>query len=141
MNEIEIKIPKEINSYEAKLLGPFTTRQTVCVIGLAAAALFVYNLTSPYIGQDNATSLCFISAAPYALCGWVKPYGMHFEEYLACILQCVIVKPMRRKYQTKNYYEILLSNIEKQTKLEEEIERKKNKQKKPKYKKSKLAIK
>lgn len=33
---VEIKIPKEIRTYESKIIGPFTIRQAICAVGIGS---------------------------------------------------------------------------------------------------------
>lgn len=127
---IEIKIPKEINKYEAKLIGMFTTRQTVCIGITCVLCILTYNILKP-IDSNIASFACFIVAAPFVLCGWYKPYGMHFEQFFKTMLMSSFLAPAKRKYKSRNLYEILSND-----KLEAG-----KKAIKKKYKKSKKAYK
>lgn len=140
---VEVKIPKEINSYETKLIAGLTTRQTVCVVGIISACLFFFNIFNPICGKDITSFICIVAAAPFALAGWWKPYGMVFEQFAVTVIKSLIVAPTHYKYKTENLYEYIQEAIEKEDKRLAEIENKKNKKKvkKVKYKKSKLAIK
>lgn len=140
---VEIKIPKEIRTYESKVVGPFTTRQAVCAVGIGAECLFVYSLLGNLIGRDAVFALCFFLAVPFFAFGWLKPYGMVFEQFGVCVLRSIILAPKIRKYKTINYYELLQKEIQKEDKRMKEIEAKQNKTKikSVKYKKDNRALK
>lgn len=142
---IEMKIPKEINKYEAKFIGPFTLRQTVCLGICLPVGVGLFILSKPYIGSDLAGFLVVPPAAIGYLFGWYKPYGMKFEKYLKTAFINSFVAPSKRLYKTENYYSQILTEIEKvdEAELATQIDssEKKKKAKKPKYKRSKKAIK
>lgn len=128
---IEIKIPQEINKYEAKLVGPLTTRQTICLIGMAVICIATFNILKPLVPADYLYMICLFLAVPFALCGWYKPYGMHFEKFFMAVLFNTIISSTRRIFKSNN----VVSNIEKKltTPAVEEMKGKK-KQKKAKQK-------
>lgn len=133
---ITIRIPKEIRQYEAKFVGPFTMRQTICLgIGLPICIL-LYNGLHPFISRDLMGFCLLLPAAAIFLFGWVKPYGMKFEQFFFLAFINNFIAPRRRKYITVNRHETHLKAIKKSE------EQNKNAQfsKKQKYIKSKLAI-
>lgn len=137
---IEIKIPKEINKYEAKFIGPFTMRQSVCLfIALPACVLF-YNLLKPYAPVDVVGFVCLVPASIAYLFGWFKPYGMKFEKFIQSVFISSFIAPSKRKYCTENFYANIAEEIRKEEKLAEETDSKGKKIKK-KYRRSKDAIK
>lgn len=134
---IEIKMPKDINEYQPKIIGPLTLREFICISVAAAFALLIYNYVLPFCGQGIASYLMFIPAA-FAYCfGWLKPYGMTFEKFVKSIFINVLIAPSVRKYKTENQYDLA------QKEYYEKIDAGKTKKekKKTKYKKSKMAIK
>lgn len=130
---IDMKIPKEINKYEVKTVGIFTTRQTIALAIALPLAVLAWKLT-------NITLLCMLIGVPAFLYGWYKPYGMYFEDFLRTAFISTVLSPKYRKYKTENFYEPIQKQI-----LQEEVEitdnGSKKKTKKVKYKKSKMAIK
>lgn len=102
---ISIQIPKEISSYESKLIGPFTTRQTICVFCMALVDIILYNLIGGFVSMDLAIFGCILGAAPFALIGWYKPYGMHFEKYVKSIFVSQFLAPTKRIYKTENTFD------------------------------------
>ena len=105
---IEVKIPKELDQYEAKFVGSLTLRQTVCVLCAFPVGIFLFNLTKPYVGVDTAGFLCLIPAVVAYLFGWKKPYGMKFEVFLRSVFITTVLAPSKRKYKTENYFKTLM---------------------------------
>lgn len=141
---IEIKIPKEINRYEAKFIGPFSLRQTICLVTCLPAGVGLYLLAKPYVGTDLAGMFVAPPAVIGYLFGWYKPYGMRFEKYLRSVFISSFLAPSKRLYKTENFYSRVLTDIKKAEAAElaaasAETNGKK-KDKKQKYKRSKLAI-
>lgn len=137
---IQIRIPKQLGEYEAKFIGPFTMRQSVCLLFALPVCVFLYNSLSSVIPQDLLFFFMFIPAGIAYLFGWFRPYGMKFEVFLRSVFISSFVAPSKRKYCTENYYKLIADKIR-----EEEIEmelanQKGKKQKKKKYRRSKEAI-
>lgn len=141
---IEIKIPKEINKYEAKFIGPFTLRQTIAVCLALPLCVIVFNVAKPYLGTDATGFLCIIPASLGYLFGWFRPYGMKFEKFLKSCFISAVLSPSKRKYKSKNYYEILNEMAEKEEAGLSDNDSKSgkaSKKQKNAYKQSSLAIK
>lgn len=146
---IEIKMPKEINKYEAKAVGMFSMRQLLCLFICMPICVGLFILVKPYVGTDIAGFVVIPPAAVGWLFGWYKPYGMKFEKYMKTVFVNSFLAPTKRLYKTENYYAGILKEIEKEEEAEalralEEATGKKAKprsEKKKKYKRSKLAIK
>ena len=104
---IEIEIPKDVRDYEAKLIGPFTTRQLFCFLGLVGACFLTYKGTSALLGKDSSfvVILTMIAAIPFGLVGWFKPYGMHFEKFAKSVFISTILAPAKRLYKIENLYD------------------------------------
>lgn len=134
---ITIRIPKEIRQYEAKFVGPLTMRQTICVsVGLPICIL-LYNCLHSFISRDLMGFFLLLPAAAIFLFGWVKPYGMKFEQFFFSAFINNFIAPRRRKYITVNQHESRLKAIKKS----EALDNNKQSHKKQKYIKSKSAIK
>ena len=138
---IEVKIPKEINKYEAKFIGPFTMRQSVALGIALPTCVIMYNVLSQYLAREAVVFALLFPAGFAALFGWVKPYGMKFEEFMRSVFISAFVAPSKRKYVTENYYTQLKKEIMKAEREEELAKSGSKKQKKKKYKPSKEAIK
>lgn len=97
---IEIRINKDIGSFEPKIAGPFTWRQLICVTVGGAAAMLTYFLTAPYLTQSTALFLAFIPAGAAVFFGWVKPLGIPMERFLRSAFVSMFLAPSIRRYKT-----------------------------------------
>lgn len=137
---IEIRIPKEINRYEAKFIGPFTLRQSVCLAVALPACVVLYNVLKPYALFETIGVVCMIPAIIAFLFGWFKPYGMKFEAFLQYVFISAFVAPSKRKYCTENFYAGIVEQLRKEN-HEKELSGKSRKNKMKKYRRSRDAIK
>lgn len=99
---IEIEIPKDITKYESKLIGPFTTRQTLCLVPAVALAVLVFVGLKSYVSQTLLIGLLMVCVAPFLLFGWYKPYGLPLEKFLKTAFISNVLAPKARKYKTEN---------------------------------------
>lgn len=157
---IEIKIPKEVTKYEAKLVGPFTARQCVALLIFVPLIAFCYINLSKVVNSTVALYVCVPIGGVGAVFGWIKPYGLTVEKYLKSMFINSFIAPSVRLYKTENYYDILTKAAEEMTPEQEYVidallagvsekeiqetlsdhKKKQKKQKKKKYKKSKKAV-
>lgn len=78
---IEIRIPKEVTDYKAKLFFGLTTRQCLAV-GLALVInVPLYYFGRNYISEDILSWLIILIASPLVLFGFFKYNGMTFEKF------------------------------------------------------------
>lgn len=124
---IEVEIPNDICKYETKFIGPFTTRQTICVAAALVTVFPAYLFLSQYFIQKVALILCMVASTPFILCGFVKPYDMPFEKYAVIIFNTLFRYPAKRKYMTVNLFEALFD--EDDGNKSEKVPDKKNKEK------------
>lgn len=101
---IELEVPKDIRRYEAKLFGPFTTRQLICFAIAVAIAFGLYFVLGDILPRDATYLLIIIVCIPFLLCGWYKPYGMHFEQFVRVAFVTTFVSPAVRKYVIENKF-------------------------------------
>lgn len=131
---IEIKIPQEISQYEAKLVGPLTTRQTACVVAMGVLAYSIYNILKTTVDANTLYSICFFSAVPFGLVGWYKPYGMPAEKFFLAVLFNTIISSSKRVFKSNNILNTISSKLntpvvqEYTSKKEEKKAARKNKQ-------------
>ncbi|CUO99027.1 PrgI family protein [Anaerostipes hadrus] len=124
---IEIEINQDIRDYKTKLIGPFTTRQVICIILGGVTVVGAYNLLQPYLTSDTATFICMILASPFVLMsGIFEPHGMKMEDFLRASFVSLVLSPTVRKYELENSYNKQL--------MEERKKKKKKKRKKSKIK-------
>ncbi|MCG4626277.1 PrgI family protein [Anaerostipes hadrus] len=124
---IEIEVNQDIREYKTKLIGPFTTRQVICLILGGTTVIGVYNLLQPYLTSDTTTFVCMILAVPFILMsGIFEPHGMKMEDFLRASFVSLVLSPTVRKYELENSYNKQL--------MEERKKKKKKKRKKSKIK-------
>lgn len=133
---IEIHINKDVGSYDAKFIGPFTMRQTVCIVIAAPICWLIYKVTSPVVSGDVAGFFMAIPAAIAWMFGWLRPYGMRTEKFVQSVFITMMLAPANRKYKTRDAYDE--SELDTETKPESG---KASKNKKPRYKVSPDAVK
>lgn len=104
---IEIEIFRDIKDQKAKLVGSFTARQLVCFAGLAVSCVLTYRGAAAVFGRGNSLNMFFpvIAVVPFALLGWVAPYGQPFEKFALVVLKTYILPPVNRVYTGRNIYE------------------------------------
>ena len=124
---IEIEVNQDIREYKTKLIGPFTTRQVICLILGGTTVIGAYNLLQPYLTSDTTTFVCMILAVPFILMsGIFEPHGMKMEDFLRASFVSLVLSPTVRKYELENSYNKKL--------MEERKNKKKKKRKKSKIK-------
>lgn len=125
---LEIKVPKEITQYEAKLIGPLTTRQTIWSVIGGVTAIGVHALFN-VIMPEYALYAALFACLPSALIGFVKVYEMPFEKFAIGYIKTNLIASRKRKSIIKNQFALITAEME-------SVE-----DKKPKYKRSKQAFK
>ncbi len=106
---IEIEIPKDMNKYEAKLFGPFTTRQTICFVLACICGIPTFLFLRDKVVTDVASIITMLVFIPFILVGWIKPYGMNFEDFARTAFISNFLAPAKRKYVTINQFELLMN--------------------------------
>ena len=101
---IQVEIPKDIRKYESKLVGPFTTRQTICFSIAAVIAVLLYFFIGQFVAGDVLFFIIFVGVSPALIFGWLKPYGMTCEHFLATAFVSLVISPKYRKYRTQNAF-------------------------------------
>ena len=106
---IKIPLNKDVGSYEAKFAGPFTLRQSLCVLAATPVCWGIYSGLTPILGGDIAGFLVLFPAALSWLVGWYKPYGMHTEKFIRSIFISTLLAPAHRKYKIQNHQAEMLA--------------------------------
>lgn len=109
---LEVPITKEITEFEPKLIGPFTTRQSVCLFFAVPVGYFIIRYLQPILGWDLAAVMLFFPAGICYLIGWCKPYGMRMERFLKDVFVNRFLAPTNRKYKTQNTHARVLADLE-----------------------------
>ncbi len=104
---LELRMSKDIKTYEPNTLGPFTFRQIVWMtIGTVISVPLFFNLP----GQVATRILiCTLIAAPFIMCGWIKVQGMYLDAYLKIVLKYIFLDSKIRINTDENRMEQCLS--------------------------------
>lgn len=94
---LEIQMPKDIKTFEPKILGPLTLRQMAC-LGIACT----YGIPFILLTHGSIVARVMIGLGlmlPVLLCGWLKIYNEPFEKFVKIIIINKFIKPTKRKYK------------------------------------------
>ena len=109
---MEEKINQEIRDYSEVMFFGLTMRQTVFSALAVAVAVLLYFLLKPYLGLETLSWICILSAAPFAVLGFVSYHGMTAEKLLWVWLRSELLEPRRYACVPKNlYYEMMKGSL------------------------------
>ena len=91
---MEIKIPKEVHQHRETIFFGLSTRQFLCSALAVGAAVGVYLMFKGVVGQEAASWLCILAAAPIAVTGFFRYNGLTFERF--CLGVSQVPGPVRR---------------------------------------------
>lgn len=111
---IEIKMPKDIRGYSEKIFLGLSLRQLIAVILTGLISVGMYFLTKETWLEGWLFALIIIPVAPLAVWGFLRPQGMTAEKYIATVLQSMVIWPEKRHYQTENFYEDIIHEIDRE---------------------------
>ena len=135
------KTQKDVGKYQAKLVGPFTVRQSIFVGIAAVIAMILWNMSDMFqMSMDSKIMTILVVAAPIALLGFLNPYGMTCLEFIKQYYEYHILSSKKRIYQTITDDEKIIAQQEKQTQSSTKNKKNKSQQKKeaaPVHKKDK----
>jgi hypothetical protein len=96
---ILVEMNKDIRQYKAKLLGPFSGREVICLVlgvGFVWFVEFVL-LAGVDMTLDVQSFLALGLMLPFVGIGWGKIYGMHIEQFIKTTF-ITFIAPKTRKY-------------------------------------------
>lgn len=105
---IEVAVPNDICKYEAKLIGPLTTRETIALCLSGGISFGIYQLLGDAFTFETIGYIIIPLIAPILICGWYKPYGIPFEKFIWLVFRTMFLSPRIRKYQIRNQWEMML---------------------------------
>lgn len=114
-----VTVPQDISKVKTKVLFGLTLRQLVCFAAGLAAGLPLFFLTKDTLGNSNAISIMVAAMLPAFLMAMYEKNGQPLETVLRSIIRSRLLRPKLRKYTTDNLYAVL----ERQMRLNEEVER------------------
>lgn len=103
-----VNIPKDLSGVKNKILFNLTLRQLVC-FGMAAAVGVPLFFLLRHIGIAGGTSsiLMIVAVLPFFLAAMYEKNGQPLEKILKNMADVMFLKPKKRPYVTKNFYDIL----------------------------------
>lgn len=106
----DIKIPKEISTYEAKLIGSLTTRQAASLFSGSIIMFFTYVFLRDYFYAPVIIIVCSIILIPFIGFAWLKPYGVKIEK-IAKLIITTKLRSRKRGYKISNSTLKTIKNI------------------------------
>lgn len=110
MNDIEVRINKEVRDYQEGIFFGLTLRQFLCALGAVAVALAVYFFLGPALGGSDVGWACVLAAAPFALCGFYRYNSMTFEQFILAVIRSELLYPKRLVFKSDHLYTKALEN-------------------------------
>lgn len=121
---IEVNVPKDIRSYEPTLIFMFTARQTACLALMAVFTIACYMLEKSAGVSPMEYPFFVIPAIVIFPFGWIKPYGMKFEQFIKKAYTDNFKAPTKRKYEVENMWDVIMKDAveeEHRRELEEKL--------------------
>lgn len=109
---IEVNVPKDIRAYEPTFLFMFTARQTACIALMGVFTIACYVLEKSAGLSPMEYPLFVIPAILIFPFGWIKPYGMKFEQFIKKAYTDNFQAPTKRKYEVENMWDVIMKDAE-----------------------------
>lgn len=101
---MEIKINKEVRRHKETIFFGLSTRQFLCALLAVGTAVGVYFGLRGMLGQETASWLCIVGAAPVAVTGFFNYNGLTFERFAWAVLKAKFLCAAPRLFRGENYY-------------------------------------
>lgn len=118
-----VQIPKNIYSYEHKVVGNLTKRQAIC--GSIALVIIFPVFIAAFQNTGNSSLagiLSLATALPVLACSVVKRDGQYWDQILRYRFRQKFLYPQKRKFVMRNLYEIIEQDQKEYEKTDEEHE-------------------
>ena len=109
---MEIKIPKEVRQHKETIFFGLSTRQFFCAMAAVGIAVAVYLGLGPVLGQETASWLCVLAAAPMAVAGFFSYNGLTLEQFAWAFLKSELLCAGGRRFVSENFYYTILNRKE-----------------------------
>lgn len=111
--------PKDIGNYEAKLIGPFTQRQTVCLgAGIIPSVIICWILKT--VGADTYLMIMLVMTIMIIPCflafGKKFTYGQNPEDFIKDYYYYHMASSQVRFYEVESYDDVIYEKILKERK-------------------------
>lgn len=110
---MEIKINKEIRSYQESIFFGLSIRQFFCAVLAVGIAVIVYFTTKDLLHKEAVSWLCIISAVPFAAAGFITYHGMTLEKFIIAWYRSEFMYPKKLIFRAENIYKIAIKGDEK----------------------------
>lgn len=98
---MQIPINKDIRRYQEEIFMGLTLRQLLCSGIAIGLAVLIYLWAKPLLGQETASWLCILAAAPIAAAGFLSYDGLPFEKFVIIVLESTILYSGWRVWKTE----------------------------------------
>lgn len=98
---MQIPINKDIRRYQEEIFMGLTLRQLLCSGIAIGLAVLIYLWAKPLLGQETASWLCILAAAPIAAAGFLSYDGLPFEKFVIIVLESTILYSGWRGWKTE----------------------------------------
>ncbi len=105
---MEVKINKEIRTYEENIFFGLSFRQFSCAIAAVVIAVVIYFAFKPVLKDEITSWLCIVFAAPIAVAGFFSYNGLTFEKFVLVYIKSEFLLTGKRVYKAENIYVKLL---------------------------------
>lgn len=101
---MEIKINKEVRQHKETIFFGLSSRQFFCAVLAIGAAVGAYFGLRGVLGQETASWLCIVAAAPVAFAGFFKYNGLTFERFVLAFVKSELLCAGPRVFRAANLY-------------------------------------
>lgn len=98
---MQIPINKDIRRYQEEIFMGLTLRQLLCSGTAIGLAVLIYLWAKPPLGQEPASWLCILAAAPIAAAGFISYDGLPFEKFVIIVLESTVLFNGWRVWKTE----------------------------------------
>ena len=98
---MQIPINKDIRRYQEEIFMGLTLRQLLCSGIAIGLAVLIYLWAKPLLGQETASWLCILAAAPIAAAGFFSYDGLPFEKFVIIVLESTVLYSGWRVWKTE----------------------------------------
>ncbi len=101
---MEVKINKDICSYNQNMYFGLSLRQCVFAVLAIAVAICIFFGLRGRLGTETVSWMCVLGAAPFAAMGFITYHGMTAEQFAWAWINSEFIMPKRLTFKCENYY-------------------------------------
>ena len=95
---MEIKINREIRSYNETMFFGLSMRQFFFSLAAMGVAVLLYFLLKDNFGVETVSWMCILGAAPFATMGFVTYHGMTAEQFIWAFVRSELLEPKVQQF-------------------------------------------